>query len=244
MGCCGRPLVVSPTTGLKAPPAERIAPVRPGSKDSSTAGAPTYPWHWAAPTTGSPVWIRLAEWTAGGHHLLHGSGTPDLHRLEPRAPLDFSPDDYSKRTAVFATEDPTWAIAYAVKAQDCPQFLNACFYPGEWASTAADRRLFYSYARRPDSTAPVQAGTVYVLDAGAFTRQPPYLAPEIGGVITECQWISTAPVDVVDVVPVTTADLPNPVPTHDPVRVRARMAQNPAAFPWGAPDNLTGLGWE
>lgn len=82
--------------------------MRPGSKDSSTAGAPTYPWHWAAPTTGSPVWIRLAEWTAGGHHLLHGSGTPDLHRLEPRAPLDFSPDDYSKRTAVFATEDPTW----------------------------------------------------------------------------------------------------------------------------------------
>ncbi|RLY93838.1 hypothetical protein EAE32_00890 [Kocuria tytonicola] len=150
--------------------------------------------------------------------------------------MDHSPDEYSKRTAVFATEDPTWAIAYAVKAPDCPQFLNACFYLGKWAGSAADRRLFYSYGRRPDGTAPVQAGMVYVVGAGAFTRQPPYPAPEIGGVITECQWTSTTPVDVVDVIPVTTADLPNPIPTHDPVLVRARMSQDPAGFPWGAPD--------
>ena len=75
--------------------------------------------------------MRLAEWTADGRHLLHGSGTSGLLRLEPRAPLDHSPDDWSKRTAVFATEDPTWAIAYAVRASDCPQFLNACFYPGD-----------------------------------------------------------------------------------------------------------------
>ncbi|WNB88367.1 hypothetical protein RGB72_10370 [Glutamicibacter protophormiae] len=117
--------------------------------------------------------------------------------------MDHSPDEYSKRTAVFATEDPTWAIAYAVKAPDCPQFLNACFNLGKWVRIAVDRRLFYSYGRRPDGTAPMQAGTIYVLAAAAFTRQPSYLAPEIGGVITECQWISAAPVEVVDVVPVT-----------------------------------------
>lgn len=216
--------------------------MRPGSTDSSTAGTPTYPWHWAAPTTGSPAWTRLAEWTAGGRYLLHGSCTADLHRLEPRAPWDHSPDDYSKLSAVFATEDPTWAIAYAIRALDRPQFLNACFYPGTWVGTVADRRLFYSYGRRPDGTTPVQAGAVYVLDADAFTRQPPYLAPEIGGIITECQWTSTAPVDVVEAIPVTAADLTNPIPTHDPVLVRARMSQEPTAFPWGAPDNVTGVG--
>ena len=144
--------------------------------------------------------------------------------------------DSSKRTAVFATEDPTWAIAYALKAPDCPQFLNACFYPDKWVGTVADRRLFYSYGRRPDGTTPVSAGAVYVLDAGAFTRQPSYVASEIGGAIIECQWTSTAPVDVVEAIPVTSVDLPNPIPTHDPVLVRARMSQDSAAFPWGAPD--------
>ena len=193
-------------------------------------------WHWPAPTQGSPAWMRLAEWTADGRHLLHGSGTPGLHRLEPNAPLDHSPDDYSKRTAVFATEDPTWAIAYALRAPDCPQFLNACFYPAKRVATASERRLFYSYGRRPDGTAPVQAGTVYVLDARAFTRQPPYLDSNIGTVITECQWTSTSPVEIVDAVQVSVSDLPGPVPTHDPLRVRERIALEPRGFPWGAPD--------
>lgn len=73
--------------------------------DGPAAQTTTPPWHWPAPTTGSPAWTRLAQWTADGHHLLHGSGTAGLGRLEPRAPLDHSPDEYSKRTAVFATED-------------------------------------------------------------------------------------------------------------------------------------------
>ena len=192
--------------------------------------------HWPAPTQGSPAWTRLAQWTADGRHLLHGSGTSGLLRLEPRAPLDHSPDDWSKRTAVFATEDPTWAIAYALRAPDCPQFLNACFYPGERAGAASDRRLFYSYGRRPDGTAPVQVGTVYVLNAGAFTRQPPYLDSDIGAVITECQWTSTTPADVVDAVPVTMSDLPGPLPTHNPDLIRARMAESSTRLPWGAPE--------
>lgn len=90
--------------------------------------------------------------------------------------------------------------------------------------------------RRPDGTAPVQAGTVYVLDARAFTRQPPYLNSNIGTVITECQWTSTSPVEIVDAVQVSVSDLPGPVPTHDPLRVQERIALEPRGFPWGAPD--------
>ena len=88
----------------------------------------------------------------------------------------------------------------------------------------------------PDGTAPVQAGTVYVLNAGAFTRQPPYLDSDIGAVITECQWTSTTPADVVDAVPVTMSDLPGPLPTHNPDLIRARMAESSTRFPWGAPE--------
>lgn len=194
-------------------------------------------WHWPSPTRGTPAWTRLAQVTAGGRHLLHGSGTAGLRRLEPRAPLDHSPDEYSKRTAVFATEDPTWAIAYALRGPDCPQFLNACFYLGTQAGTATDRRLFYSYGLRTDGTVPVQAGSVYILDADAFTRQPPYMDPAVGAVITECQWTSTTSVDIVDEVQVTLSDLPGPLPTHDPIVVGGRMVLDPDGFPWGAPDN-------
>lgn len=125
-------------------------------------------WHWPTPAAGTRAWQQLAAMAADGQYLLHGSQTADLQLLEPRAPVDHSLDDYSKRTAVFATEDPTWAIAYAVRASDCPQFLNACFYPGDRPGTPAQRRLFYSYGRRLDGTVPVSPGVVYVLRASSF----------------------------------------------------------------------------
>lgn len=80
--------------------------------------------HWPAPTQGSPAWTRLAQWTADGRHLLHGSGTSGLLRLEPRAPLDHSPDDWSKRTAVFATEDPTWCRD-AAKISETREYVSS-----------------------------------------------------------------------------------------------------------------------
>lgn len=207
--------------------------------DGPAAHTTTPPWHWPAPTTGSPAWTRLAQWTADGHHLLHGSGTAGLGRLEPRAPLDHSPDEYSKRTAVFATEDLTWAIAYAVRASDCPQFLNACFYPGDRPGTPAQRRLFFSYGRRTDGTVPVSPGVVYVVKARFFERQPPAWDVDLGQVITECQWTSRDTVDVVAAVRVTPADLHGPIPTHDSAEVSARMTQYASGFPWGAPDAWT-----
>lgn len=193
-------------------------------------------WHWPIPAAGTPAWQQLAAWAADGKHLLHGSQTADLQCLEPRAPVDHSPDDYSKRTAVFATEDPTWAIAYAVRAADCPQFLNACFYPGGRPGTPAQRRLFFSYGRRSENTVPVSPGVVYVVKTRFFERQPPAWDVDLGQVITECQWTSRDSVEVVAAVRVTPADLPSPSPTHEPAEVSARMTQNPSGFPWGAPD--------
>lgn len=72
------------------------------------------PWHVLAPTSGDERWTQLAEMVASGELLLHGSQTPGLRELAPRAPLDFSLDEYSKRTAIYATEDPTWASTETV----------------------------------------------------------------------------------------------------------------------------------
>lgn len=193
-------------------------------------------WHWPAPQRGSSTWRAVAASVADGRHLLHGSRTPGLTVIDPRAPLDRSPDAYSKQTAVFATEDPTWAISYAVRSKDCPQFLNACFYPGAEAGTTTQRRLFYSYGRRPDGSVPVSPGTVYVLDAAGFERQPPEDDPAVGSTVTECQWTSLRPARVVAAFTVTPDDLPTPLPSHDTASVDARAHEGPAAFPWGAPD--------
>jgi hypothetical protein len=100
--------------------------------------------------------------------------------LEPRAPIDFSLDEYSKRTSVFATEDPTWAIAYAVRSSSCRRFLNACFYPGASAGDGSERRIFLSFASTENGQAPTQAGTVYVLPGRSFTRMPSYTDPILG----------------------------------------------------------------
>lgn len=81
-------------------------------------------WHMSAPVCGDAAWTKLAELVASDDLLLHGSQTPGLSELTPRAPLDFSHDEFSKRTAIFATEDPTWAIAFAIRSAACQWIIK------------------------------------------------------------------------------------------------------------------------
>jgi hypothetical protein len=180
-------------------------------------------WHIPAPTRGNATWQRLAELTASGHYLLHGSQRRGLKALQPRAPLDFSLDAFSKQTAVFVTEDPTWAIAYGIRTASC-RLLSVCFYPGLKPGRASQRRLFLSYAATAGGRAPTSAGVVYVLPAKHFTRMPSYTDPLLGP-ITECQWASTETVPVVEEVPVQPQDLPVAPLLHDFDSVSARSAR-------------------
>lgn len=68
-------------------------------------------WTCPAPRGGGAVWSELARCAATGDYLLHGSRSAGLGVLEPRAPVNFSSDDFSKTAALYATEDPTWAMA-------------------------------------------------------------------------------------------------------------------------------------
>ncbi|MGP5607510.1 hypothetical protein, partial [Arthrobacter rhombi] len=190
-------------------------------------------WHVPAPANGDDTWTRLAKLVATNNFLLHGSQTPGLSTLEPRAPLDFSLDEFSKRTAVYATKDPTWAIAYAVRSSSCRRFLNACFYPGAAAGDCSERRIFLSFAATEDGHAPTKAGTVYVLPRKRFTRMPSYMDPVLG-LITECQSISTEPVPVLAEISVKPENLPIAPVLHDFETVSSREALNPLGFPWFA----------
>jgi len=188
-------------------------------------------WHFPAPTNGNETWSRLAELVADNDVLLHGSQTTGLSTLTPRAPFDFSLDQFSKTTAIYATEDPTWAIAYAIRSFSCRRFLNACFYPGTAPGTLAERRIFLSYASTEDGRAPSNAGAVYVLPGKSFTRMPSYTDPALGP-ITECQFISTEPVPVLAEIPVEPQNLPLIPALHNFETVSSRAAANPLGFPW------------
>lgn len=188
-------------------------------------------WPSPAPTTGGEVWTRLANLVEQQDLLLHGSRIAGLTELSPQSPIDHSPDDFSKLTAVFATEDPSWAIAYAIKTNGCRSFLNACFYPGTEARGRHERRIFLSYAATVDGTSPTSPGVVYAVPRSAFLRMPTERDPTFG-VITECQWASTAAVPVIAEVLVTPEDLPAVARLHDHESVQERIAAEPHGFPW------------
>lgn len=188
-------------------------------------------WLQYAPSQGDTTWNRLAEAVEAGDLLLHGSQTPGLTELTPRAPVDYSADAFSKQRAVFATEDPTWAISYGIRLPSCRGFLNACFYPSTSAGDRGHRRIFLSYAATQNNRAPTGPGVVYLLPSALFTRMPSYPDPVFGH-ITECQWISTTSVPVVEEIPVTPANLPICPDLHDVDIVKRRAIDDPSGFPW------------
>lgn len=187
-------------------------------------------WHRAAPLDGDATWRALAALVARGL-LLHGSQRRGLDMLEPRAPIDFSIDEFSKSPAVYATEDPSWAIGYAIRAAHCRGMLNACFHPGTSTVDPATRRIFLSYARGAGGQAATAPGVVYAVPADGFIRMPSYRDLRLG-MITECQWINPEPVPVMAEVPVSAQNLPLVPLLHDAREVAARSAADPQGFPW------------
>ena len=188
-------------------------------------------WHLSAPLHGDATWTKLQRYAATGKYLLHGSRIGNLKALEPRAPIDFSVDSFSKRTAVFATEDPTWAIAYAIRSAHCPGFLNACFHLGTEDPPQSERRIFLSYGNDDENQNIFTEGVVYVVSAQSFRRMPAYEDPQLGW-ITECQWVSQSPVTVIDEIKVSHENLPIAPRTHRHERVQKAAREDPNGFPW------------
>lgn len=189
---------------------------------------------------GVPLWLFL-EWLAGEGYLLHGSAHRDLTHFEPRTPHDLSPDEFSKRTGVFAASDGLWALMYALRDRSrVARMLNMALEVrkpgGGWTPT----QYFLSLAPRdravPGGRSLLSPGFVYVLPPGGFEPMPPYDWPGLGAV-REPHWVHPGPVEPLLRVPVTPADFPFPVRTHDAARVDALSQADPWGFPWLEPSD-------
>ena len=166
--------------------------------------------------------------------LLHGSGSPDITTFEPRTPIDNSPDDFSKQTAVFAASDGIWAIFYAVidRVNFRLRMLNGALQfevPNGWTRM----HYFFSVTQEVLKRYPWREGTVYVLPPEGFMRQPPY---ELGkhGRIYEPHWANPKSVKPLAKLKVTPEDFPllAQVRGHDNEEVMANAARDPYGFPW------------
>jgi hypothetical protein len=179
-------------------------------------------------------WVFL-EWLTRRGFLLHGSNRDDLVIFEPRTPNDRSPDEFSKRTAVFAASDGLWALMYALSSRpSISGMLNMAVQVREdegWSGM----RYFLSLAPRDEMVSSgrdlLHKGSVYVLPAEGFEQMPGYDWPELGAVL-EPHWASPEPVRPLMRVPVTPNDFPLPVKIHEAKRVDALAAIDPWGFPW------------
>lgn len=186
-----------------------------------------------------PRWVFL-EWLAREGWLLHGSARGDLTSFEPRAPHDLSPDDFSKRTGVFAASDGLWALMYALRDRSqVARMLNMALQVREADGSWSPMRYFLSLAPRDpgetDGRSLLSPGFVYVLPEG-FEQMPPYDWPGLG-TVREPHWVNPNPVQPLLCVPVTPADFPFPVRTHGAARVDALCASDPWGFPWLEPSD-------
>lgn len=184
---------------------------------------------------GVPRWTFLA-WLAGQGLLLHGSARGDLSGFGPRTPHDLSPDEFSKRTGVFAASDGLWAMMYALRDRSrTARMLNMALQMQEPGGGWSSMRYFLSLAPRDpqvtDGRSLLTPGFVYVLPRAGFEPMPPYDWPGLG-TVREPHWVRADGVRPLLRVPVTPADFPLPVRRHDAGRVDALCGADPWGFPW------------
>ena len=188
----------------------------------------------------APKWQFLCHVADRADVVLHGSGDPDIRCFEPRQPADTL--EFSNRRAVFAATDGIWPLHYATLDRDRHpgvRTLNACVRPG--SADGRDGQLgapayFFSISRWALDRRPWRSGTVYLLPAAGFERQPPIAAA--GTWIHIAQAASPTPVTPVAKLTVHPADFPflDAVHGHDEEALSDRMAADPRGFPWFVAD--------
>lgn len=189
---------------------------------------------WIRPSGGLPVWAFLNHLADSGGYLLHGSADPNIEVFEPRRPIDYSPDDFSKQEAVFAAGDGIWPIFYAVLNRPQPglRFLNSALQFVSPGGGVSGMHYFFSVSRQ-DRAAPLwRSGTVYVLPREGFIRQP---REQLGvHTIQEPHWASLNHVRPLAKVAVSPEDFPllAAVREHDEAEVSAKALRDPNGYPW------------
>ncbi|OUD01494.1 hypothetical protein [Streptomyces swartbergensis] len=181
----------------------------------------------------APKWQFLCHVADRADVVLHGTGDPGIRRFEPRRPAD--PLDFSSRHAVFAATDGIWPMFYAVLDRDRQpgtRTCNACVRVGDATGRLGEPHYFFSVTRTALARRPWRTGTVYLLPATGFERQPPI--PTADGTVRVAQAASGTPVEPVARLQVQPADFPilHRVHGHDDAVLAARAAADPEGFPW------------
>ena len=183
-----------------------------------------------------PRWVFL-DWLTRQGWLLHGSNRADLTHFEPRTPKDLSPDEFSKRTAVFADSSGVWAMMYALRDRARVNGMLSMALQVEEQGEWSPMRYFLSFSpvkSVADGRSLLRAGSVYVLPGHGFERMPAYQHPGLGYVL-EAHWVNPQPVRPIMRVPVSPDDFPLPVRTHDAARINPLSQADPWGFPWLEP---------
>ena len=188
---------------------------------------------WLKCPAAAPKWVYL-DWLARTKGLLfHGSNRADIEMLEPQKPNDNSPDEFSKRNAVFATDAPIWAMFFAITDRSQPglRMLNSSFQVLD-GGVLSESFHFFSVTNEVLKASAWRSGTLYLLPGETFERQPVYRWR--GEDILEHQWASAVGVEPVAKVHVEPADFPflSHVRGHDNAYVERRSAEEPYGFPW------------
>jgi hypothetical protein len=114
--------------------------------------------------------------------LFHGSSREDLALLEPIR-LSRDTTEFGDRQAVYATNDPVWAIYFATLHRSKPfSTRNGSLAPA--GSDLYPRWYFFS-VRAPGGRERFGTGSLYVLPREGFVSQAP-----LYGAIDTAQWLS------------------------------------------------------
>jgi hypothetical protein len=113
-------------------------------------------------------WQFLCTLAARRRIAFHGTGVPNIERLEPREPVDFAP--FGQREAVFATSDPIWAMFYAIvdRGRYALTLNNGCLV----LEDTGEAYYYFSVSEGALAEQPWRAGYLYLLPADTFVEQP------------------------------------------------------------------------
>ena len=184
----------------------------------------------------APRWQFLCHAADGGQVVLHGSSDPDIDRFEPRQSNDIA--EFGNRTAVYAAADGLWAMFFAIldRPRHRMALTNSCFRVLGENGSLSEPYYYFAVNAEVLEQGQFSPGTVYLLPAGRFEREPAYV--EGGRRVLTAQAACLEPVEPLAKLAVEPADFPMRIRGYDLDTHLARIEAEPEGFPWLAADEI------